>query len=61
MGSHSLALLASIIDTCRLRCASATTLLAQAIYAARLGLPTPELPAIPSNLALLNNDQMLLR
>ena len=61
VGSHSLALLASIIDTCRLRCASATTLLALAIHAARLGLPAPELPAIPSNLARLNTDQMLLR
>lgn len=61
VGSHSLALLASIIDTCRLRCASATTLLAAAIHAARLGLPPPPLPAIPSNLARLDNDKMLLR
>lgn len=61
VGSHSLALLASIIDTCRLRCASATALLAQAIHAARLGLPAPELPAIPSNLLAINSDRMLLR
>jgi transposase len=50
VGSHSVALLASIIDTCRLRRASATDLLARAIHAARMGLPTPCLPAIPADL-----------
>jgi hypothetical protein len=50
VGSHSVALLASIIDTCRLRRASATDLLARAIHAARMGLPAPSLPAIPADL-----------
>jgi hypothetical protein len=49
-GSNSLALLASVIDTCRLRGASVTELLAKAIEAARLGLPAPKLPPIPSHL-----------
>lgn len=49
-GSNSLALLASVIDTCRLRGASVTDLLAKAIEAARLGLPIPNLPPIPSHL-----------
>jgi transposase len=52
VGSHSVALLASIIDTCRLRGASATDLLARAIHAARMGLSAPVLPPIPSALAL---------
>ncbi len=43
-------LLASIIDTCRLRNASVTDFLAKAIHAARLGLPAPELPPIPAHL-----------
>ena len=51
VGSHSVALLASIIDTCSLRCASATDLLARAIHAARMGRPAPELPPIPTHLA----------
>lgn len=51
VGSHSVALLASIIDTCRLRCASATDLLARTIHAARMGLRVPDLPPIPSHLA----------
>jgi transposase len=51
VGSNSVALLASVIDTCRLRCASATDLLARAITAARLGLPAPALPPIPTHLA----------
>jgi transposase len=50
VGSHSIALLASIIDTCRLRRASATDLLARAIHAARMGLPPPSLPTIPADL-----------
>jgi hypothetical protein len=50
VGSHSITLLASIIDTCRLRRASATDLLARAIHAARMGLPVPSLPAIPADL-----------
>lgn len=49
-GSNSLALLASVIDTCRLRGASVTDLLAKAIEAARLGLPAPKLPPIPAHL-----------
>jgi transposase len=50
VGSHSVALLASVIDTCRLRGASATALLARAIHAARTGLPAPSLPPIPPRL-----------
>jgi len=50
VGSHSIALLVSIIDTCRLRRASATDLLARAIHAARMGLPAPSLPVIPADL-----------
>ncbi|MCF8169474.1 MAG: hypothetical protein K9K38_21870, partial [Rhodoferax sp.] len=50
VGSNSLALLASVIDTCRVRKASATDLLARAIHAARLGLPAPALPPIPAEL-----------
>ena len=50
VGSNSLALLASVIDTCRARKASATDLLARAIHAARLGLPAPALPPIPTQL-----------
>jgi len=51
VGSHSIALLASIIDTCRLRQASATDLIARAIHAARMGLPTPTLPPISLKLS----------
>ncbi len=61
VGSHSVALLASIIDTCRLRSASATALLARAIHAARMGLPAPKLPPIPTTLLAMNTDRMLLR
>ena len=50
-GSHSFALLASVIDTCRLRCASATDLLTRAIHAARMGRPAPDLPPIPTHVA----------
>ena len=50
VGSNSVALLASIIDTCRLRGASATALLARAIHAARTALPAPSLPPIPAHL-----------
>jgi transposase-like protein len=48
VGSHSMALLASIFDTCHLRGASATALLTQAIAAARQGLSAPPLPPIPA-------------
>ena len=44
-GSRALALLASIIDTCRLRKASAWDYLTDAIRAGRTGLPMPALPA----------------
>ena len=54
VGSHSVALLASVIDTCRLRRASATDLLARAIGAARMGQPAPALPPIPADLANLD-------
>ena len=47
---------ASVIDTCRLRCASATDFLARAIHAARLGLPAPALAPIPANLTNPNTD-----
>jgi len=50
VGSHAVSVLASIFDTCRLRRASATDLLARAIHAARMGLPTPDLPPIPADL-----------
>jgi transposase len=46
--SRGYALLASVIETCRLRSASVIDLLAQAIDAARKGLPVPPLPAIPT-------------
>ena len=51
VGSRSIALLASLIDTCRLRRASATDVLARAIHAARMGLPAPALPPIPADLS----------
>ena len=47
-GSRGYALLASVIETCRLRSASVIDLLAQAIDAARKGLPAPPLPPIPA-------------
>lgn len=50
VGANSLALLVSVIDTCRARKASATDLPARAIHAARLGLPAPALPPIPTQL-----------
>jgi transposase len=50
VGSHSVALLASVIDTCRLRRTSVTNVLARAIHAARMGLPVPALPPIPVDL-----------
>lgn len=50
VGSNSFALLASVIDTCRLRGASVTQTLAQAIHAARQGAPAPALPPIPLQL-----------
>ena len=50
VGSHSVALLASIIDTCCLRGVRATAFLARAIHAARTGLPAPSLPPIPPHL-----------
>lgn len=54
VGSQSMALLSSIIDTCRLRGARATDLLARAIHAARCGLTAPTLPCIPSHCASAN-------
>jgi len=42
--SRALALLASLIDTCRLRQASAWDFLAEALAAGRKGLPMPALP-----------------
>jgi len=45
-GSRALALLASIIDTCRLRQASAWDYLAEAIRAGRSGMPMPALPTV---------------
>lgn len=50
VGSRSVTLLASIIDTCRLRGASVTAFLAEAIHAARRNLPPPHLPPIPADL-----------
>ena len=48
--SRGYALLASVIETCRLRAASAIDLLAQTIDAARKGLPAPKLPPIPASM-----------
>jgi len=50
VGSNSLAVLASVMDTCRLRGAKVTDFLAKAIDSARHGLPVPKLPAIPAHL-----------
>ena len=47
-GSRGYAVLASVIETCRLRSASVIELLAQAIDAARKALPPPPLPPIPA-------------
>lgn len=58
VGSNSLALLASVIDTCRLRGASVTDLLARAIHAARKGLPAPALQPIPAQLLGRNGALM---
>jgi Transposase IS66 family len=49
VSSDSLALLASIIDTCRLRQASATDLLARAIHTARIQLPPPSSATHPTS------------
>ncbi len=46
VGSNSMALLASAIDTCRLRGASAVDLLARSISVALLGLAAPGLPPV---------------
>ena len=59
VGSNSLALLASVIDTCRLRGADVISLLASAIRAARQGQPAPVLPAIPAH--LLGQNGTLIR
>ena len=45
VGSKTFALLASVIDTCRLRNASPWNYLAKVIEAARQGLPIPSLPS----------------
>lgn len=58
VGSNSLALLASVIDRCRLRGASVTELVARAIHVARQGLPAPALPPIPAH--LLGRDGALM-
>ena len=58
VGSNSLALLASVIDTCKLRGADARNLLASAIHAARQGLPAPALPPIPAHLLGQNGALM---
>jgi hypothetical protein len=50
VGSNSLAVLASVMDTCRLRGAKVTDFLTKAIDSARHGLPVPKLPAIPLHL-----------
>lgn len=50
MGSCTFALLAGIVDTCRLRRACPIDLIARAIHAARTGLPAPALPPIPPEL-----------
>jgi transposase len=47
-GSRAYALLASVIETCRLRKASSWHYLAEVIQAARLGAPLPDMPPAPS-------------
>jgi hypothetical protein len=46
-GSRALAILASVIDTCRLRGAATWSYIGEVIRAARQGLPLPALPAVP--------------
>ncbi len=48
--SNGLAMLASVIDTCRLRGASIIETLAGAVHAARHGLPAPAMPPVPEPL-----------
>ena len=50
VGSNSMAMVASVVDTCRIRGAHMTDLLAKAIHAARMGLPAPAMPPIPDHL-----------
>jgi len=47
-GSRAFALLASLIETCRRRAASAWQYLGTVIAAARKGLPLPPIPVIPA-------------
>ena len=47
-GSRAYALLASVIETCRLRKASSWHYLADVIRAARIGAALPALPSVPS-------------
>jgi len=58
-GSNDFAMLASVIDTCRMRGADIIDTLAKAIHAARLGLPTPAMQPIPQH--LLAQDRLLAR
>jgi transposase len=52
-GSLSLAITASVIETCRLRHSSPLRYLQQVIAARRAGLDAPPLPPIPSNEAVI--------
>ena len=47
-GSRAYALLASVIETCRLRKASSWHYLAEVIRAARIGASLPALPSVPA-------------
>lgn len=47
-GSRAYALLASVIETCRLRKASSWHYLAEVIQAARIGVSLPSLPSVPA-------------
>ena len=47
-GSRAYALLASVIETCRLRNASSWHYLAEVIQAARIGVSLPSLPSVPA-------------
>jgi len=49
-GSRAYALLASVIETCRLRKASSWHYLAEVIQAARIGAPLPAMPSAPASL-----------
>ena len=54
LGSHSVTLLASAIDTCRLRRAQRDRLACTRDPCRRMGQPAPDLPSAPADLANLD-------